>query len=1321
MIVRREHIKKDGFTCIGFFCFVILFLVSQGVFAQNIKIERGLIDLSQEDFNNGKVINLAGEWEFFHKKQYTEISQSISQKHIVVPFDWNHFGYEGTSYAVYRLKMLMPKKYDDLLLKVGTQSTAYNLYINGNLTCSVGQFGTNKQESVPAYEVVNQVLPNHRDTIEIVFEISNFHYRKGGLWSKIHIGKKGVIEKQNRQVLVFDTFLVGALFTLLIYHLILFFQLKKNKLEQDKILLLFSCVTLLALLRTSATGQLLLTTLFPAISWTWLVRFEFIPFFMLVAVAGRYIYTIFPDEFSKRASDFALIICIIPSVMALFIPIYYSSFFITPIEIITLILLLYFVYGVGKAVILKRETAKLAFFALIVMVISAVNDILNAQNILNTFYITPFGIFSFFIIQAVSLSKLLTSSFKKVNVLSANLVKSNEELEQKVTERTKEIQAINEHLKLLSTVASKTDNSVLIIDAQGEIEWINEGFTKMHGYTLEELRNISTNFFNIPTVDTNAINSLNTAVQFKKSTNYIIHLKNKFAKKIWVHTTWTPVFDNQENLIKLIAIDTNITKIIEEQEKVKEQNELINKQKSELINKHYQLANSFENLQQLNQIFHTITENHDVTSIISAVYKNINQLMDGTGFGIGIYNEKENKIGFSNYIEKSTILPYYEVTITDSNSLAVWCFLNEEDVLITDYQNEKTKYTPQLSIPKLGEVPLSLIYVPLISNKRKIGVITVQSFKKNAYTPYHLDLLKNIAIYTSIALENAEAFKEIETLSLVASKTFNYVAIIGKDDKIEWVNESFTKLTGFSFEEAVGKMPSEIIAGKETELKVVNEIDEAIFKKKESYEGIVTNYKKDGTPFRSAIDLSPILDQKGDLLKYFVIGRDISEREKSQKELKIQRDIAVAQKNEIVKAVKQLEENERIIREKNIELNRLSHVVSTTDNAVMIISPNGEIEWVNKGFTKMYGFAFEEFTQKSSNIFEAVTSQEVILPIQKAIKTEQSISYDAELRTKEGKKIWVHTTWTPIFDENHTLKKLIAIDADVSKQKEIEETLRLNNIEISKQHKHITDSILYAQKIQHALLAPVELIEDMVKQLKNVNNFDTDYFILYKPKDIVSGDFYWAKYYSDSLYFAAADCTGHGVPGAFMSALGISFLNDIVNKRENLEPNIILDKLKHKLISTLRQSDYNLQSRDGMDISLCRINLTNMELEYAGAYQPLYLIRSVEGKPTLIKYTGDRMPIGVHKKNSKDFTKTTIKIENKDTFYFGSDGYISQFGGEKNQTFKSRRLEKFLLKISDLPMDKQKESLTNVLANWQQDREQVDDILLIGVRITLEK
>jgi transcriptional regulator with GAF, ATPase, and Fis domain len=213
----------------------------------------------------------------------------------------------------------------------------------------------------------------------------------------------------------------------------------------------------------------------------------------------------------------------------------------------------------------------------------------------------------------------------------------------------------------------------------------------------------------------------------------------------------------------------------------------------------------YDDLQNLTLIFQKITSKLNANEIIKTVYSYINKLMDASGFGIGIYNDDKEVISYSEYIEKSQTLPYDEESLCNKNSLSVWCFTHQKQVFINDYEIEASSYVNDVSGPDHGELPESLIYLPLTTHVKKIGVITVQSFKKNAYTKYHLNLLKNIAAFASIALENAEIFKQIETLSFVASKTINFVIIINKNDRIEWVNKGFTKLTEYTFKEAKGK------------------------------------------------------------------------------------------------------------------------------------------------------------------------------------------------------------------------------------------------------------------------------------------------------------------------------------------------------------------------------------------------------------------------------------------------------------------------------------------------------------------------------------
>ncbi len=265
---------------------------------------------------------------------------------------------------------------------------------------------------------------------------------------------------------------------------------------------------------------------------------------------------------------------------------------------------------------------------------------------------------------------------------------------------------------------------------------------------------------------------------------------------------------------------------------------------------------------------------------------------------------------------------------------------------------------------------------------------------------------------------------------------------------------------------------------------------------------------------------------------------------------------------------------------------------------------------------------------------------------------------------------------------------------------------------IAHQNKHITDSIVYAQRIQQAVMPPQEFFDNIL----------AEYFILFKPRDIVSGDYYWATQKGDKVIIAAADCTGHGVPGAFMSLLGISFLNEIVNKIEfkEIEANLILNNLRASVKNSLKQTGKFGEAKDGMDMALCVIDTKKNTLQYSGANNPLYVIRNEE----LITYKADKMPVGIFYKEKESFTNNDIQLEKGDTFYIFSDGYIDQFGGEKGRKFMSKRFKRMLLENHKSHMSDQKEFYNKTIEDWKANKdsdgehyEQVDDILVIGFRM----
>jgi len=254
---------------------------------------------------------------------------------------------------------------------------------------------------------------------------------------------------------------------------------------------------------------------------------------------------------------------------------------------------------------------------------------------------------------------------------------------------------------------------------------------------------------------------------------------------------------------------------------------------------------------------------------------------------------------------------------------------------------------------------------------------------------------------------------------------------------------------------------------------------------------------------------------------------------------------------------------------------------------------------------------------------------------------------------------------------------------------------------IEQQNKHITDSINYAQRIQAAVLPRSNFAESILG----------DHFILFKPKDIVSGDFYWATRINHWLIFTVADCTGHGVPGAFMSMLGISFLKEIVAKKEVTQANEVLNMMRESIIDALQQKGELEEQQDGMDMVLCVLNTD--QIQYAGANNPLYIVNA---KKEFQIIRPDKQPVAIHQV-MKPFTNNEIKVNKGDTIYLTSDGFQDQFGGSQNTKFMVKNLRDLLVSNADKPMVEQKNFLEEAFEKWKGTNPQIDDVTVMGIRV----
>ncbi|MBI4945038.1 MAG: SpoIIE family protein phosphatase [Bacteroidetes bacterium] len=473
------------------------------------------------------------------------------------------------------------------------------------------------------------------------------------------------------------------------------------------------------------------------------------------------------------------------------------------------------------------------------------------------------------------------------------------------------------------------------------------------------------------------------------------------------------------------------------------------------------------------------------------------------------------------------------------------------------------------------------------------------------------------------------------------------------------------------------------------------------------------------------------------------------------------------QKEEIQTQAEQLERT-------NKELEKFSIVANESDNSVVIADKDGELEWANMGFIKLFGYTLEMFKEKhGSNLAGSNTNPQIKEMIRLCKEKKQSVIYINQATMRLGKKKWVQTTLTPILDETERLKNLVAIESDITKIKETEEKIEAEKKKIQEKNKKlweisllihkerektqellkiveeknndISDSIHYALRIQQAILPDLNFVRKIFPET----------FILYKPKDVVSGDFYWWAEVENKLAITVGDCTGHGVPGAFMSMLGISFLREIVQKEFITDPSVILRKLRKEIINALKQKGVEGEQQDGMDMAFIALDTETLELQYAGANNPLYIVTShssiVTGKNKqfetndqclmtndlleichtelashestelvevveLVEVKADKMPIGIYQE-MYPFKNNIIKVNKGDRLYIFSDGFSDQFGGENRRKFLPKRFKESLLQIAHLPMSEQRETLNNIFENWKGSNEQIDDVTVLGIKI----
>lgn len=491
------------------------------------------------------------------------------------------------------------------------------------------------------------------------------------------------------------------------------------------------------------------------------------------------------------------------------------------------------------------------------------------------------------------------------------------------------------------------------------------------------------------------------------------------------------------------------------------------------------------------------------------------------------------------------------------------------------------------------------------------------------------------------------------------------ITIYEEDGTVRYISPSVENILGYSAAEMTG---SSDIKNVHEEYK---EIAEKMFAEliENPYQSVTVQYiyhrKDGGTIWLEATGNNMLHDAaiKGIILN----SRDITERRRAEQEERMRSQMQALSEN--------------------------------SPDLITRLNNDGDVFYINPVIEEYTGNKPEHFLKKNINdvsFHEKVVTQWLDILAQ-VRDTNEKISAEMDFPSLMGDRVMQLNAIPEYNIDATTIESVLMVSHDITDRKLIE-------LEIQTKNKKITESINYARRIQGAILPNNRVINQVLPES----------FIMYKAKDVVSGDFPWFMPIGDDLYIAAVDCTGHGVPGALISLIGYFLLNDIVRSRKITDPGIILDQLDEGVTQTLRQDREDSETKDGMDIALCKINLKKGEVEYAGAHRPLYSM-SAGGELTEIK--GNKFPIGggIYKNQTK-FTNTKLKVKKGDSIFFCSDGFPDQFGGPDNRKFGPKKTRDLISNNHKLPMKEVHNVISNEWETWKGDYKQTDDVLMIGIK-----
>lgn len=473
---------------------LLLFAACRYDFQERIppKAVNGVLDLTDWDFKRDGPVNLSGQYEFYWKQHLKpmDFSKATPPKKtgfIKVPGYWNSYKLEGKNlpgngYATYRLKILLNDPKEPFSLKFLSMGTAFNAYLNEQKICSVGTIGKDRETTAPRYfpQVIDFKVETNR--IEIIFQVSNFHHRRGGPREVVLLGHEKEIREIKEKRLKFDLFLLGSIFIMALYHLGLFTFRKK-----DRSPLYFSIFCFLVALRLITTGERYFIHLFPNTAWELMIKLEYLSFYLAVPAFILFMQSLFYLETSKRVSHFIAVLGCAFSCAVVFTPARVFSHTLQAYQIITLIAIIYGLYVPIVALIRKRDGAFVFLLGFMILAFTAINDMMYAENVIQTGYFAPFGLFIFIFSQAFIISLRFSKAFTTSEMQFKELKETYQAYRGEIIDRVQAEEALNESEKKYKNILNSMEDGYYEVDLSGDITFINPAFCKHLGYSKEEL------------------------------------------------------------------------------------------------------------------------------------------------------------------------------------------------------------------------------------------------------------------------------------------------------------------------------------------------------------------------------------------------------------------------------------------------------------------------------------------------------------------------------------------------------------------------------------------------------------------------------------------------------------------------------------------------------------------------------------------------------------------------------------------------------------------------------------------------------------------